>query len=145
MDLSNFIVWTIYPYVVVFIMIIGLVWSYEEKEMKTFKRIKTENKFILLFVAFLLITGLTSLFIVDGTVVIIAQWLIGLTLLKPDIIMITTAPFILQLHLFSVITFFGLLPFLKTYRSLILLPIDVYQYVTKKRLSTVCEDKDNII
>ena len=137
MELLDIILWIIYPYSVIPIVLMGLIWQYDfeyikqystESGIQTLSIVKWMIRFLLIIVT---MTGISLVFVdqLNGDRLLLVQWLIGLMTLSPSIDLILHSSIVTKIHIFTFFTLLFILPF-TTYIRFITKPI---RYIFNKQ------------
>lgn len=141
MDMLHVILWMIYPYTVVAILGMGLVWQYDmekvvegsQVELKTNQTLKRS------------ITSLMGLCLITGIAVFIFSsianeprqlfnWVLSLLRLQPDMELIMNISILSQVHLLLVLTLLLVFSFTK-YISYLLIPHQLIKVLFLKKIN----------
>ncbi|RSK26448.1 hypothetical protein EJF36_06010 [Bacillus sp. HMF5848] len=135
----QFIVWVVYPYSVLFVFIMGLVWQYDYaiagvNEKNIFK---TTYSVRVLLNVLLVVIGTSFLFLnffetIQPDRQLLINWTVSILTLRPDVNSITQSTLVTKIHLFTFLTMLLMLPFTSYIRYLVC-PTTLLKIIKNKR------------
>jgi nitrate reductase gamma subunit len=141
MDLLHLVLWVIYPYAIIVIVGMGLVWQYDtakviESNEQEFKTSRLIRKLIQLLSVLCLISGMAVIGFakINHDPTQLFNWTISLLKFNPNIEFIKQISIISQVHLFLVLTLLFVLSFTK-YISLIFNPHQLIMIQFAKKIN----------
>jgi nitrate reductase gamma subunit len=137
MEMLHVVLWMIYPYTIMAIIVMGVVWQYDiandsfvsETNVRTSKFLR---KIISSLIILSIITGIAVFFSSDPAYLI--NWMISLLLFSPDTRAIMNISILSQIHLFLVLTLLLILA-LSKYLSYLFIPRKVIKIHLEKKFN----------
>lgn len=141
MEMLHVVLWLIYPYTVVAILGMGLVWQYDVSMILADSEIELKSSLLLRK----LVTSLMGLSFLTGVAVVLFysmtnepkqlfNWVISLFRLQPDMNLIMNISILSQIHLFLVLTLLLVLSFTK-YISYLFNPHQLFKVRFVKKIN----------
>lgn len=141
MEMLHVVLWLIYPYTIMVILGMGLVWQYDIAQVLEDADVNLKTSQFLRKT----ITGLMGLSFITGIVVIFSSsmpndpenlfnWFLSLVRFNPDINVIMNISILSQVHLFLVLTLLLLLSFTK-YISYVFIPHRYIKFQLVKKIN----------